>query len=118
MKYSVGDILVTNSPSRRKVLAILDSLVFFSKPNRFDTPDPQPYTEEMIKQKGWKKEETNKTVFDPTFTTIIAGIDFGDAMKALDLMEITIPAGKLKIGSSITFHGILEQSKKKFDLEK
>lgn len=56
MNIKPGEIFITNSPSRRKVLAILDSLVFFSKPNRFDTPDPQPYTEEMIKQKGWKRE--------------------------------------------------------------
>ena len=61
MSLSLNEILITNSPSKRKVLEIFSNGAILSKPNQLDIPD-RYYSFEEIKIKGWKKEE--KVIFD------------------------------------------------------
>lgn len=63
VKFKLGDIIISNSPSKRKVLKVFSNSYVLSKPNQLDVQDTKMlYTDDYIEWKGWHKEEAKERV--------------------------------------------------------
>ena len=82
MSLSLNEILITNSPSKRKVLEVGDNGAILSKPNQLDIPD-RYYSFKEIEMKRWKKE----MIHDYPKRPYADPIEVRDLHEMMDILE-------------------------------